>query len=366
MAKIRELNSAQKQYLEKIFYSVNHASSYRGIDNLMRTIRKEKKHKINRKQLINWLSSQETYTAFKPAKRSFKRRKIIAISKNHIWELDCAYMTKYKNYNNNYKFFLLCVDVLSRYVRTFPLKTLQGKEMVEALSEVTKDAKPTKVRSDFGSEFINKHVKDFWAKLGVEFYYSRNEVKSALAERSIQTLKSKLVKYMHKNKTKKWVKALSSITKSYNDTYHRSLKMSPSEAMKKPNHELYFAQYFTAEMKKNRKFKFNINDKVKISVLKKTFQRAYDEKWSKEVFFIMDRWKSSELPVYRIKSMTNEPIVGTFYEEELQLVSLRADDVFIIERVIKTRIKNKKEQSLIKWLGYETESWIDSDQIENV
>jgi len=284
-----ELTTEQKEYLQYLYYDLNSSVSYGGINQLLNRIKLEKKHKINKKQLINWLSAQNTYTSFKQVNRKFKRPKIFSLSKDFLWELDCGYMTKYRKSNNNYAFFLLVIDVLTRFVWTAPLKTLKSEEMVSVLKIITKDHKPEKARSDRGSEFIGRKTREFWQSIGVHQYFSNNEVKSALAERAIKTIKSKLLKYMYKSKTKKWVKALEQITSNYNNSTHRMIKMTPKEAREYPEHELYMMQHFTLSDIQFYRFKFNVNDKVKISIAKGKFQREYSEKFSNEIFLIADR-----------------------------------------------------------------------------
>ena len=57
--------------------------------------------------------------------------------------------------------------------------------------------------------------------------------------------------------------------------------------------------------------------------------------------------------------MNNEPIEGIFYETELQKV-INEDEVFKIERILKTRVRNKIKEVYVKWLGYSDKfnSWV--------
>ena len=56
-------------------------------------------------------------------------------------------------------------------------------------------------------------------------------------------------------------------------------------------------------------------------------------------------------PVYLVKDDHGEILGGTFYAEELQKVS-KTDDVYKIETILKKRIKGRKVQYLVNWLGY--------------
>ncbi len=45
------------------------------------------------------------------------------------------------------------------------------------------------------------------------------------------------------------------------------------------------------------------------------------------------------------------PVEGVFYETELQKI-VKEDDVFKVEEILKRRIRKRKEEVLVKWLGY--------------
>ena len=55
--------------------------------------------------------------------------------------------------------------------------------------------------------------------------------------------------------------------------------------------------------------------------------------------------------------MNGEDIEGTFYEQELQKSK---QEIFRIEKIIRSRMKNGKKEILVKWEGYDKSfnSWI--------
>ena len=67
-----------------------------------------------------------------------------------------------------------------------------------------------------------------------------------------------------------------------------------------------------------KSFKFNISDRVKISRLKNMFNKEYTEKWSGEIFTIINCKLNQNIPMYDLKDYNNEVIQGFFYEPELQ------------------------------------------------
>ena len=59
-------------------------------------------------------------------------------------------MIQYKKYNDGYIYFVVFIDIFTRFLYTAPLKTLTGKEMVYILDDLinTVDVQPKKLRSD--------------------------------------------------------------------------------------------------------------------------------------------------------------------------------------------------------------------------
>ena len=58
-------------------------------------------------------------------------------------------------------------------------------------------------------------------------YSTHNQGKSAVAERFIRTLKSKIYKYMTSISKNVYIDKLDDIADKYNNTYHTTIKMKP-------------------------------------------------------------------------------------------------------------------------------------------
>ena len=69
--------------------------------------------------------------------------------------------------------------------------------------------------------------------------------------------------------------------------------------------------------------------------------------------------KATKPPTYAIKDTLEEPVQGTFYEQELQLC---VQKIFRIERVL----RKKKNQVFVKWKGYRDafKSWVSITDLE--
>jgi hypothetical protein len=97
--------------------------------------------------------------------------------------------------------------------------------------------------------------------------------------------------------------------------------------------------------------KFKVGDKVRISKMKRVFEKGYTPNWTREIF-VIHQVLATNPPTFIIKDLENEIIEGTFYQSELQKI-YKYDDVFKINEIIKTRtLKNGKKEYLVNWLGY--------------
>lgn len=130
-----------EQYLQHIYYDPAHPASFSGADKLYRAVRKEGKYVVTKAKIQQWLSKQETYTVHKGVIRKHKRQRIVVPFIDYQWEIDTAYMTPYAEHNDGYGYFLLVIDVFSKYVWTFPLKRVGGREVTQAFLRILNDGR---------------------------------------------------------------------------------------------------------------------------------------------------------------------------------------------------------------------------------
>jgi len=201
---------------------------------------------LGKAKIRKWLETQETFGLHRQINRKFRRRKVIAPYINYQWNMDAAVLKSFTKDNDGYGYLLLAIDVFSHYMRTFPLKTTQVKETADALTlnRIFQGGnKPEKLRSDKGVKFRNKEVSRLLKEKGVEHFVTQNEQKSSYAEKAIKTIKSKISRYMTRHQTHRWIDVLDSITQSYNNSFHRSIKMAPRAVTKKDEPRLWKLQY---------------------------------------------------------------------------------------------------------------------------
>ena len=163
-----------------------------------------------------------------------------------------------------------------------------------------------------------------------------------------------MFKYFSANNTRKYVAVLDLLVDQYNNTIHSSTKMSPVEASRKVNENRVWRNLYPEFGGLILTRKFVIGDRVRITKKKKTFDKGYTQRWTKEVFTI-SMIQLTILVTYKTNDYNGEVIQGSFYEQELQKTS---QDVFRIEKVL----MRKGDKSLVKWVGYSDtfNSWFDT------
>ena len=90
-------------------------------------------------------------------------------------------------------------------------------------------------------------------------------------------------------------------------------------------------------------------------------EKSYKTNWTEEIFEIYDI-KYSNVPYYYLKDLNGEKIKGSFYEQELQKTNFKKDDLYIIEKVLKT----KNDKAYVKWRNYDRSfnSWVNLNDIK--
>ena len=192
-----------------------------------------------------------------------------------------------------------------------PLKTKTGKVVVMAFQKLftTTSAPPSRLWTDKGTEFYDQQVKRVLTANNVTLYSTENEEKSSVVERWNRTMKNIMWKYFTANNTLKYIAVLPSMVEKYNNTYHRSIKLTPTDARKPTDYKhISNVLYAKVNARKATLSRFHVGDKVRIVRKKGTF----------EMGFTITAVKATESPTYTIEDTLGEPVQGTFYEQELK------------------------------------------------
>ncbi|KAI0234449.1 hypothetical protein LSAT2_015279, partial [Lamellibrachia satsuma] len=165
-------------------------------------------------------------------------------------------------------------------------------------------------------------------------------------------------RYFTKHQTWRYINILQDLVHSYNNSYHRSIGMAPSQVSYR-NQEKVWQRLYGHDGKGVPKLR--VSDRVRISKYKGKFEKGYTANWSEEIFTIHEVHPSAP-PVYRLKDDLGEVLEGTFYEMELQKVLVPPDKLFYVQEVLDRRKVGGRNQVFVKWFGYPSKfnSWIDA------
>lgn len=359
--------SNHTDYLRELYYTPGKPGAYAGPEKLYQAVKQEGKYKIGRPRIRQFLNNEDSYSLYKPIRKTFPRSKVIVNTIDSMWDGDLADVSNIASHNDGYKFLLVLIDIFSRYLFIVPLKNKHHQKIVDGLKLVfQKRRKPNTLRTDKGSDFKNRWVKAFLKKEGIHAIYTQNETKANYAERVIRTMKNLMYRYFMKNRTYRFINILQDLVKSYNKRPHRSLGgNAPANVNKENADEIRLESYLSGKTKldvnqsktlgrsKEKKrakpfFKYKIGDDVRLSQLKHPFQRDYQQKWTEEFFKVNERYKRGQIPVYKLKDLAGDPIEGTFYESDLQKVIKSEDVSYRVEKILKRRRHGKTQEVYVK------------------
>ena len=183
--------------------------------------------------------------------------------------------------------------------------------------------------------------------------------------------------------TRRWIDVFPQITESYK-TYHQSIngtliRVKPKDAVNlqklqcesTSNSNTMMPVPIKLASKKYKIrgkaiYKYKVGDLMRVSFIRKAFQREYDERWSREIFVVNDRFVSDDIPQYRQKYYAGEVISGTFYQNQLKKAYEQAS--YFIEKVLHTRTRAGQKQMLVRWKGWPSkiDSWVNAEDMDDL
>lgn len=355
-------------YLKDIYYNPKSAASFSGPNKLYHFVKRDGKFDVSRHDIYKWLQKQEPYSLQRQTRKP-KRTPIIVAGVDSQWSVDLMDMVKYSSNNDGFKYVLVAIDTFSKYLWLRPLKDKSGTSVAKAFEDIfTMGRKPERIRSDKGQEFKSKEVEKVMEKNNIKQMFTQNEVKASISERVIKTIKSKIARYFTYKNSHRYVDELQNFAKGYNQSYHRTIGMTPSDVNATNSYDVWVRMYPLLAPLKSQAYKFKVGDKVRLTYLRNIFTREYDQKWTGEVFTISERFKRLGSPIYRVVDYDKEPITGTFYQSELQKVDMDDDALFKIEKIEKERGKGNNKEYFVKWLYWPKKfnSWVKASDLQSV
>ena len=363
-----------EEYLKDRYYDPSFPGSYSALNTFHREIKNEGIHTITKARVMKFLKTQDAYTMHKRLKRKFKRNKYNVINIDDVWLSDLKDFSSISSHNSDHKYVLVVMDMFSRFVWIFPLKTKKPIEVSQKLKQLFKIRKPKLFVTHKGSEYEGE-VQKLLDTEDITHVRGQNETKIAPVERVISTLITRLYRYFTTKQTNTWFNGpLDKIVDSYNHAYHSSIRTAPKNVRPDTRDEVYASQFIVpilenigkkpVKIKKSktrkRRFLYKVGQPVRVSYLKRTFEKTGHFKFSGEIFKINKRFRRDNIHIYKLVDWDNDSIKGTFYESELQKVSVDPNKSFQIESILKTRKRRGVKEYFVKWMYYPKKfnSWV--------
>jgi transposase InsO family protein len=334
--------------LADVYYDPSHPAGFGSIHKLSKALPDIAPAKIR-----DWVAYQDVITLNKPSRKKFSRMKIRVAYVDQQWQADLCDMQKYADDNDGYKYLMTVIDCFSKYAWVVPLKSKHGSEIVRAFETIIDEEGRicTKLQSDKGTEFKNNRVQEFLRKLEIRFFTANNpDIKASIVERFNRTLKTKMWKYFTHKNTTRYVDVLQDLVGSYNRSVHSSIGMAPINVTDLNTVEVYKALYGEKAPPKHLKYKFAVGDYVRIRKEKLTFEKGYEENYTREVFRVARQMKHHRThPVYKLRDLKGEELDSIFYETEM-VKAVKPD--YRKKHDIEKVLKRKGDMILVKWRGY--------------
>ena len=220
-------NNYLDELMNRYYYNLDQPSSYTGISNLYKEIKREEPL-INKNDVIQWLLKQKTYTLHRPMRINFDTNPIVSKFIDHIWNADLMEMPNPAE-NRNIKFLLVVIDNLSKFAWVKPLFNKTAPTVKKAFVRILNEShrKPSILATDAGGEFKNPSLKQYLRNRNIKHFIVNPSSHAVIVERLIRTLKSRIYKYFTYNNTKNYINILPNIVNSYNNTVHSRTKYRP-------------------------------------------------------------------------------------------------------------------------------------------
>ena len=232
--------------------------------------------------------------------------------RNEIWCMDLSYVDKLAKENNNgVKYLLVRQDLFDRTVNAKGMKTKESQGTVKAFSSmITKRNRPKKIWVAEWTELAGAFKKFCTAEV-IQVYSTRTETKAAFAERTIQSLKNILNRYLEDHGYK-FIHKLPQFITTLNSRRNSSIDMRPNTVKNCD----FMSIIYSKPLRDFKKPTFKVGDWVRTSKYDLAFGRGYKPQFTKKVFEIV-AIATRKPPTYTIKDEQHEIIQGKFYQKEL-------------------------------------------------
>ncbi|PCJ29148.1 MAG: hypothetical protein COA94_02455 [Rickettsiales bacterium] len=351
-----------RKRVESNYVKLRHPTAFSGKSKLSQYY----KNTAKESEIDNALSSNYSYSLHRQYKRPRQYNPFFIYKKRQQLQIDLLETSKLSASNDGVRYLLTAIDCFSRKAWIEPIINKEKNTVLAALRRILEESGPFETAYvDHGSEFISNVMKRFFIAENIKVTYTRSEIKAAIVERFNRTIQTLIYQYLTEYETLRYVDVLQDLLYSYNDRAHRSIaNLSPNQAELEENKNKVVnalnKHYTKATRLRNAKKKrqFKVGDMVRLKLIGAKFVRGYHLQFTLELFKIEKIEHRMPIKTYVVRSMdTNEVIEGSYYPEELQLVT--NGGIFKVEKVMKKRTRRGVREELVRWEGFgpDHDSW---------
>ena len=323
-------------------------------------------HNLSLSRARRLLEGVLSYTLHRPTRKRFGTLPVLVFGVDEQWVADLMEVQKIARANRGTRYLLAVIDVLSKYAWVEPVKDKTGAAVTRAFERILTRAggrRPLKLQTDAGKEFYNRTFETLLKRHNIQHFSTFGDAKASVVERFNRTFKGRLYRYFTARGTYGYLDVLQELVQGYNASKHRSIGLAPKDVTP-DNEEFVWQRLYGARLRPKRKRPGLVKgDRVRLNKKHALFRKGYVSGWTEEVF-VVRRVVPGALPTYRVQEWDGTPVEGTFYEEDLQKVTMPDDALFRVEKILArrgTRIK-------VRWLGWPAkyDSWIERAQLQRV
>jgi hypothetical protein len=312
----------------------------------------------SRRQISDWLSQQEVNQLYAPSKGKPKTFKSGMTTPNKILAIDLVDMQKFQV--RGFKYLFNAIDMFSRFIYSVALKNKEESEALRGFKKIYNQSKTKAIRSDNGSEFINKPFKDYLEENGIKQILGEagKPQSNGIIERANATIKELIQKGLEMNPKFDWVKHLDKLIENINNSNHRITGFTPNEIQKayKNGDNVVLESAREKELKiKNKNISKEAFDKGDLVRLHQPSDKTR-QVWSNEIYEIERVYKPKK--PYSVYEYKVEGLKDRFKEEELLKIvgdpqnKTVKPTTFTVSKLIKPVIKDNEDYYEVQWKGY--------------
>jgi len=263
-----------EEIIRKTFYDPE--TGFTGSQKLYERLKSEG---ITKKQIDKFLKKQEITQVFR--KNYGKLGSFVPPEPLYEFQIDLIHLDN--KHLNKAAYGLVCIDTFTKKGDVELMKRKSAPQVVEAMEKILQRmGKPKFVYCDEGTEFTSSQFKKLMADNNIEIIYTLRH--ATIVERFNRTIKELLNKYLQATDTKTITNVLPKILKNYNNSYHKTIGMAPNEVNDENKEQVHMNILKKANIKKYEPIK--VGDKVRVQLKRKSFEKGYKPKFSKQVYTI--------------------------------------------------------------------------------